>query len=309
MMPIEFRCNYCERLLRAPDDMTGGKVQCPNCAAVFTIPDQSSSAGDSSLTQPTPSQVPVEGTDQTKVTFAEDQKFNPYTAPKGFSGESQSPFDGSSRLRDGPPWERDGKSLATYWATVKEIFQTPIDSFGQMRRNGGLADPMWYGLLGGLIGTYAVSLYQFGFPIFLLRISGEVGASDGILPVGILIAVLIVLVPLGIILHLFISSCITHVALMLVGGARQPFETTFRVVVYTAGTASLILIMPICGSYVQWIVQLVYTILGLKAAHEISGFKASMAVFLPSLICCGLVALMIASLLTAGIWFAMPWDL
>src|SRR5687768_2465550 len=38
-MPIEFRCNRCQRLLRTADDTVGKQTKCPECAAVLTIPD------------------------------------------------------------------------------------------------------------------------------------------------------------------------------------------------------------------------------------------------------------------------------
>ena len=63
------------------------------------------------------------------------------------------------------------------------------------------------------------------------------------------------------------------------------------VIAYTAGSTSLILVIPICGGYIRGIVQIVYSILGLKSAHEISGFKATLAVLLPIFICCGSIGL------------------
>lgn len=39
-MPIEFRCYYCNQLLRIPDDSAGQQVQCPECHAVMESPEQ-----------------------------------------------------------------------------------------------------------------------------------------------------------------------------------------------------------------------------------------------------------------------------
>ena len=39
-MPIEFRCYYCNQLLRIPDESAGQQVQCPECHAVMEVPEQ-----------------------------------------------------------------------------------------------------------------------------------------------------------------------------------------------------------------------------------------------------------------------------
>jgi len=46
-MPIEFRCQNCDKLLRTPDDSGGKKGRCPHCQGVMDIPLQSTAAGES----------------------------------------------------------------------------------------------------------------------------------------------------------------------------------------------------------------------------------------------------------------------
>src|SRR5262245_19576010 len=37
-MPISVPCPQCGKVLRAPDDLGGRKVQCPSCRATFVVP-------------------------------------------------------------------------------------------------------------------------------------------------------------------------------------------------------------------------------------------------------------------------------
>ncbi|HND52264.1 MAG TPA: hypothetical protein PLV92_07700 [Pirellulaceae bacterium] len=46
-MPIEFRCNGCQKLLRTPDESAGKKARCPDCGAIVDVPLTSGGAADS----------------------------------------------------------------------------------------------------------------------------------------------------------------------------------------------------------------------------------------------------------------------
>jgi len=37
-MPIEFRCDQCNTLLRTPDDTAGKQAKCPSCGAILPVP-------------------------------------------------------------------------------------------------------------------------------------------------------------------------------------------------------------------------------------------------------------------------------
>ena len=71
---------------------------------------------------------------------------------------------------------------------------------------------------------------------------------------------------------------------MLVGGNRLGFEATFRVVAY-AMAASLLLIVPVCGSLLFPIWSLVVMVIGLHKIHDIEPWRAIIAVLLPLLLC------------------------
>ena len=79
--------------------------------------------------------------------------------------------------------------------------------------------------------------------------------------------------------------------LLLLGGARRPYETTLRVSAYASGATSVLGLIPLCGAFIGGIYAVVVAIIGLSRAHEISTGKAAAAVLLPIVLCCGLVLL------------------
>ena len=62
---------------------------------------------------------------------------------------------------------------------------------------------------------------------------------------------MIILVPLFIVIVLFIWSGLAHLCLMIVGGANQSFETTFRVFAFTQGSTGPLQIIPLCGGLIS----------------------------------------------------------
>lgn len=161
-----------------------------------------------------------------------------------------------------------------------------------MRREGGFGRPLLFAIIGGTIGGLAAFCFSFGIQMALMLAGAQNGppafgpnAGAGVFAIAFVFVV--VLLPILLVLQTFISSAIFHVCLMILGGANQPFETTFRVVAYSSGSTSLLLLIPLCGQYIQGIVQLVFSAIGLMHAHETSGVKATFAVLLPILLCCG----------------------
>lgn len=114
----------------------------------------------------------------------------------------------------------------------------------------------------------------------------------------------IILLPLFIVIALFIGSGIIHLCLMIVGGANKPFETTFRVLAFSQGSAGPLQIIPLCGGLISGIWALVCNCIGLARAHETDTGRAVLAVFLPLIVCCGgglLIAFMFGAM---GAWTA-----
>ena len=120
---------------------------------------------------------------------------------------------------------------------------------------------------------------------------GDLFDLFGLGPWGLII-IYAVLMPFLVTIGLFIGGGILHLCLMLVGGANRSFETTFRVACFTAGAANLFSMIPICGGIVALVYHIVLECIGLSRAHPTTTGKALMAIFLPLIVCCGLMILL-----------------
>ena len=281
-MAIEFNCPECSKLLSVPDDSEGRQARCPSCSAVCDVPAAASASTDS---VPTPSESeppPLSSSSSSSFPDAD----NPYAAPSVEISASDYARPGEAgEGRNGPAWERDGKSVGSFVETVKMMFTGPGVFGRRMRRTGGLGAPIGFGVIGSMTGFSIMLAFQLliQMAFVLPGGGGEVIASL----VGFV--VFVVLYPLLIILGLFLLSGMTHLMLMMLGGANHGFETTFRVIAYASGATNLICAIPLCGPYIAGIVQIVFSIFSLAESHQISGGKASAAVLIPFAVCCGLV--------------------
>ncbi len=64
VMPIEFRCSGCDKLLRVPDEFAGRQAQCPQCETVLPVPsenDEPTAAPDPAPAAPASPVVPESG--------------------------------------------------------------------------------------------------------------------------------------------------------------------------------------------------------------------------------------------------------
>jgi hypothetical protein len=192
--------------------------------------------------------------------------------------------------RNGPAWEQ--KETLGLWnatvATVKAVLLTPGETFSTMKREGGFGKPLLYHIMLGTVGGVVSLIYNA-----LLR--SALPATDQPSPFpGVnmptltswMMVLYAVMIPLIIPIVAFIYSGVFHLALMICSGARQPFETTFRVVTYSLGSAAAIQLVPGCGVYIAGIWGLVCLAIGFAKAHEIGTGRAVAAVLLPSLVCC-----------------------
>ena len=303
-MPIQFNCVQCNNLLRVADETAGQQAKCPQCGMVMLIPDAPPSASAPPPATPGPPTgdggVPGLGAappSRPDSGFSVPPNENPFASP-GYAGDAA--YDSQQNVvadgRTGPAWERNGPSVSSFVETVKEIFSSPTTAFRTMRREGGHGRPLLFGIIGITLSSVVSMLFQLVVQFGMGGLAAGAGAGNAgfgglnpFLPAGMGVCMIIgtmIIVPLIAVIQLYISAGITHLMLMMLSAARQPYETTLRVVSYTSGTTSLIQMVPICGPYIQIVVHIVYEILGLMEAHEISGGKATAAVLLPFLICC-----------------------
>src|SRR5881398_2817542 len=158
----------------------------------------------------------------------------------------------------GLPWERrEERGLVNaFIETLVMVLTKPGESFAAMKREGGLGEPLIYALIGGCVGGIVSFLFSLGFRsigLFADR-NNSLAAMTGM---GIGSVAMIILLPLFIVIGLFIGSGIVHLCLMIVGGAKQPFETTFRVIAFSQGSAGPLQMIPLCGGLISGVWALV----------------------------------------------------
>ncbi|MBX3413079.1 MAG: YIP1 family protein [Pirellulales bacterium] len=229
---------------------------------------------------------------------------NPFQAPLASSGPD--PFSPAGGIRSGPPWEQTERPLVgRYVETVTLAYTNTMVLFADMRREGGFGAPLLFAMIGGVIGGVIGTIPQIFLQ--LVMTGAQAGQADaqavGLMAgmgVGMALAMM-VFIPIGVVIATFLWSGIYHLMLLLLGAANFPYETTFRVIAYAGGASSLLLAIPFCGQYVSGIVGIVFYIIGLMKAQEISGMKATAAVLLPMVICCGLIFAVVAAAIGIGV--------
>lgn len=209
----------------------------------------------------------------------------------------------TSVSRPKTPWEDRSSSgfFNGFFKTLKEVLFNPTEFFKSMPVTGGLTDPLLYALITGMLGL----MFFYFWKILLFDTMqnfmppGMQGTAGQFTFHGIGAAVLAFLTPFLIVMGLFISSGLLHVCLLMVKGARAGFEATFRVVAY-GYSAYALLMVPFCGGLIAGVWTLVLTIIGLKEAHETTGGKAVFAVFLPLIVCCGMITIVMVLIMGAA---------
>lgn len=183
------------------------------------------------------------------------------------------------------PWESGEGFLSAFFRTTGDALFSPTRFFRKVGAGEGYLPALIYGLISGIIGSGGALVWQWylfsqWFPV---RQFSDVASS-------IYMTLLIILVPLTIIFSLFLVSIVTHICLMIVGGNKRGFQTTFRAISY-AFSGNLFAVIPFIGSTIGGIYFLILTIIGLRESHAISTGKAVLAVFLPLIVAVGLFVL------------------
>jgi hypothetical protein len=138
------------------------------------------------------------------------------------------------------PWET--KPRVSWWdafiETIKLIINKPSIFFRIMPLKNGYWEPLLFGFIISIAATVLSQIYGLfiGTPFQLLGMAtgqdfGQTALGVGMSIVGAFvgIGVSFILIPMG----FFIGAGILHLMLMIVGGANEDFEATFRVVAYS----------------------------------------------------------------------------
>jgi hypothetical protein len=189
--------------------------------------------------------------------------------------------------RSGLPWDQRQEKgfFNAFIETLQMVLTKPGIAFTAMKREGGLAEPLLYALTGGSFGAVIYFIYNFVFRSLALFPNRHNPLADLLGGLGWI--VLVILAPVFVVIGTFIGSAILHLCLMLVGGAKQSFEATFRVICFAGGSVNPLLVIPLCGGLIVGVWKVVLYCIGLSRAHEADTGRAVLAVFLPLIVCCG----------------------
>jgi hypothetical protein len=210
----------------------------------------------------------------------------------------------TSAPRSGLPWDaRASKGLfSAFIETLQMVLTRPGEAFTAMQREGGFGEPLLYAVIGGSFGAVFAFIYNFAFRSLALFPNRHNAFENMIGGVGLIF--LLIFTPLLVVIGTFIWSAILHVCLMIVGGAKQSFETTFRVICFGGGSVNPLLVIPFCGGLVVLVWKIVLYTIGLARAHETDTGRALLAVLLPLIVCCGGGFLLLMMFGALGAWSA-----
>lgn len=105
-MPIEFRCDRCQKLLRVPDNSAGKQSRCPHCKSVQAIPESTASASLHARPNPPPSSSNSPNSSEPSFSPPSSNSGQSYSAtshPSSSYSSSYSPSSGSYNPYSSPP--------------------------------------------------------------------------------------------------------------------------------------------------------------------------------------------------------------
>ncbi|MCL4234048.1 MAG: YIP1 family protein [Deltaproteobacteria bacterium] len=197
--------------------------------------------------------------------------------------------------------------------TLREIVFRPAEFFSRLRVPGPLWPAIVFGVVmavpGGIVSNLTNMVFQTNLVDTLATLNIEIpeefkaslGNQAGVSVMTSLFAM--IFVPVGAFIGFFINGAITHLMLMMLGGANAKMEDTIRVVGY-GGATSVAQLVPFLGPFVGYIWNVVVVSIGLSRVHGIPGWKAVAAVLIPLVFCCCSAALIAFVVMGAVAGFA-----
>ncbi len=98
-------------------------------------------------------------------------------------------------------------------------------------------------------------------------------------------------------LFVFLASGLIHLMLRVFGKPRGGFAETFRVVNY-ASAVDVLMIIPVCGSLIVYVWEMVLMIRGLARVHGVGRVTAVAAIVIPMVL---MVCLWMQAMVISGI--------
>ncbi|MBU0706682.1 YIP1 family protein [Patescibacteria group bacterium] len=205
-------------------------------------------------------------------------------------------------------WEgKQGSWPNRFYATLKNSLLHPTAFFSEIAKGDNFASPILYALVNSAILIFVSALFSYAVKFHLLPTVGmkltSPSVASGFFAGPGALAIAIFIIPF-VVVGYFITAALFHMGLYIVGGVKQSFIATFRVVCYSTG-AQLFAIIPFLGGIVAGIWMLVLHMIGLKIVHETDFLRAAFAVLLPVLLCCGILIFLFTGILAGGLLAAL----
>jgi hypothetical protein len=203
-------------------------------------------------------------------------------------------WDAGPGARTGTPWERREEIgfASALVETTQRVLTGPTAFFRAMPATGGIGSPLLYAVIIGYAGLVVSAIYDFVLESVMGTTLGRFGggseAMSNVMPYlqgGIGLGVKLIVGPFLLAISLFLLAGVTHLVLLVLGGAPRGFEATFRVACYSEA-AAVLNIIPVCGGMIAPIFMVVLMIIGVAEAHGITRTRAAAAVLLPIVLCC-----------------------
>ena len=192
------------------------------------------------------------------------------------------------------PWESGGGIIWAFLRTTRDSLFSPTRFFKKVAKGEGYWSPLIYGIICGIIGFGIAILWQW---LLISRFIPIPKISSN--SYSFILLIITISLPFMMAFSILIGSGVTHLCLMIVGGNKNGFQSTFRAISYS-WSGNLFEIVPFIGSAIGGIYTLILTIIGVREVHGISTGKAVLAVLLPLIV---IILLIIAAIIIPLLFF------
>lgn len=223
---------------------------------------------------------------------------NPFETPMAAVEKEEEIIEIEDDDRKGPPWEELGNPIGKFVQTVIAVLVRPSDTFQKMRRFGGISPATTFGICAGSLGFVGFVIVTV---LYLLWVMPEKRGGEH----GLALVFLFLVYGLGssiagamlMLAGMALGTCLLHLALRMVGGARRPMATTYRTFAYSLATFTVWGVVPLVGLAIGAVHFAIVVAIGLANLHGIGMWRSiaaeALAVIPP-------IALFIAALYLAS---------
>ena len=210
--------------------------------------------------------------------------------------------------RTGLPWEQPGAGISSLFRTALLVCFKPSLAFGQMQRQGSLWIPIRYSLFCLQIGFCGTIFWQgISAPAWLPILVPSAAEFHVALVIvaGIAAAMLLVVAPLMATLGNLMTAGMLHLCLIIAGGSRYPFATSFRIACYTHSSLLLWLLFIPVGELAFGVWNVALQVFAIHRAHEVPMGRAVLAAVLPMVVLMVIVVIALVIFVGGLFWMLM----